>query len=80
MNQAEVIARLQPVFDQVFLEQVVVTPLLSVSDVAEWDSLTQIALVIVTEKVFSVRFRSGEVEQMKNVGEFADLILKHLNQ
>lgn len=80
MNQADVIAQLQAVFDQVFLEKVDVTPSLRASDVAEWDSLAHISLVIVTERVLSIRFRSGEVEQVKNVGEFADLILKHLNQ
>jgi len=40
MNQAEVIAKLQTIFDTVFLEPVVLTPAISARDVPEWDSLT----------------------------------------
>jgi acyl carrier protein len=76
MNQAEVIARLQTIFDTVFLEPVVLTPAISARDVPEWDSLTHISLMLAVEKAFSVRFRVGEVETTKNIGDFANLILK----
>ena len=76
MNQAEIIAKLQTIFDTVFLEAVVLTPATNAKDVPEWDSLTHISLMVAVEKAFSVRFRVGEVENTKNVGEFADLILK----
>ena len=76
MNHADVIARLQTIFDSVFLEPVVVTPEISAKDVPEWDSLTHISLMVSVEKVFGVRFRVGEVENAKNIGELADLILK----
>lgn len=79
MNQTEVIARLQEVFDNVFLEPVQLTPELSADDVEEWDSLIHIALVVAVEKSFDIRFRVGEVEGTKNVGEFANLILTRLN-
>jgi acyl carrier protein len=32
--------------------------------------------MVSVEKAFNVRFRVGEVENAKNVGEFAGLILK----
>jgi acyl carrier protein len=76
MNQAEIIAKLQTIFDTVFLEQVVLTPVSNAKDVPEWDSLTHVSLMVAVEKAFGVRFRVGEVENTKNVGEFADLILK----
>lgn len=79
MNQTEVIARLQEVFDDVFLEPVKLTPELSADDVEEWDSLIHIALVVAVEKSFDIRFRVGEVEGTKNVGEFANLIVTRLN-
>ena len=69
MNQAEVIARLQTIFDTVFLEPVVLTPAISARDVPEWDSLTHISLMLAVEKAFSVRFRVGEVETTKDIGE-----------
>jgi acyl carrier protein len=79
MNQSEIIARLQPIFDDIFLEPVTLTPALSAADVAEWDSLLQISIVVAVEAAFGVRFRVGEVEATKNVGEFADLIARHLS-
>jgi acyl carrier protein len=80
MNQAEVIAQLQSVFDTVFLEPVVLTPTLSAKEVPEWDSLIHISLIVAVEKMFSVHFRVGEVEAARNVGEFADLILKRMKE
>jgi acyl carrier protein len=78
MNQSDVIEKLQTVFDDIFLEPVKLTPQLSADQVPEWDSLLQISLVVAVEAAFDVRFRVGEVEGTKNVGEFADLISRRL--
>lgn len=80
MTQTEILARMQTVFDDVFLDDVKVTPELSANDVEEWDSLLQISLVLGVEKAFNVRFRVGEVEATKNLGEFADLIQRRMNE
>lgn len=74
MNQAEIISKLQAIFDDLFLEPVVLTPAMTAHDVPEWDSLTQISLLTAVEKDFKIRFRVGEVESTQNIGEFADLI------
>ncbi len=79
MTQTEVISRLQPMFDDLFMEKVVLTPDLSAADVEEWDSLIQINLSLAIEKAFNIRFRVGEVEATKNVGQFADLIARRVN-
>ena len=79
MTQADVITRLQTIFDNVFLEPVQVTPELSAKDVPEWDSLTHISLLLAIEKGFGIRFNVGEVEGTRNVGELADLIAKRPN-
>ncbi|MCA1467119.1 acyl carrier protein [Bradyrhizobium sp. IC3195] len=78
MKQAEVLAQLQEVFDGIFLEKVEARPELSARDVEEWDSLMQISLVIAVEQRFRVRFRIGEVESARTLGEFADLIAKRM--
>lgn len=78
-TKTEVLSRLQAIFDELFLEEVTVTPELSAHDVEEWDSLLHISLVVTIEEVFGIRFRVGEVEATKNVGEFADLILERVN-
>jgi acyl carrier protein len=80
MNQTDVIAKLQAIFDNVFLEPVVLTSTISAKDVPEWDSLMHISLMVAVEKEFSVRFRVGEVETTRNIGEFAGLILKRMQE
>ncbi len=80
MNRDEILARIQTVFDDVFLEEVKVTAELSAGDVEEWDSLLQITLVLGIEKAFNVRFHVGEVEMTKNLGEFADLIQRRMGE
>ena len=79
MNQKEIIEKLQSVFDDVFLEPVELTPELSAADVDEWDSLIQISLIVAVEAAFDIRFLVGEVEGTQNIGEFADLIGRHLD-
>jgi len=78
MTQTEVIQRLQGIFDDIFLDKVELGPELSAADVPEWDSLIHISLLIAVETAFKVRFRVGEVEATKNVGEFADLIRRRM--
>ncbi len=78
MNRADVLTKLQTVFDDLFLEPVKVTAELSADDVDEWDSLLHVSLVVAVEKAFGVRFRVGEVEATKNVGDLADLIVRRL--
>jgi len=79
MTQIEVISRLQTIFDNLFMENVVLTPELSADDVEEWDSQTQINLEVAVENAFNISFRVGETQATKNVGEFADLIIRRMN-
>jgi acyl carrier protein len=78
MTQSEVITQLQPIFDDLFMEKVVLTPELCADDVEEWDSILQISLLMAVERGFKIRFRVGEVEGTKNVGEFAGLIARRV--
>ncbi len=79
MQESEVFSKIQKVFDEVFLETVVVTPELTADDVEEWDSLSHVSLVLAIEQEFGIRFRVGEVEGTKNIGDLAALIEKRLN-
>jgi acyl carrier protein len=78
MTRSEVISQLQCIFDDLFLEPVVLTPELTAREVEEWTSLLQISISLAVEKHFGIRFRVGEVEATRNVGEFADLISRHI--
>jgi acyl carrier protein len=76
IDKTEVLSRLQVIFDELFLDEVTVTPELSAKEVEEWDSLLHISLVVTVEERFGVKFRVGEVESTQNVGEFVDLIVQ----
>lgn len=76
LDKTEVLSRMQVIFDELFLDEVTVTPELSAKDVEEWDSLLHISLVVTVEESFEVKFRVGEVEATQNVGEFVELIVQ----
>ncbi|OGR03857.1 MAG: acyl carrier protein [Deltaproteobacteria bacterium RIFOXYA12_FULL_61_11] len=77
MQNDEILRRLQDVFDQVFLEKIVVRPDLTAHEVEEWDSLLHVTLILYVELAFGVRFATGEIELTKNVGDLVDLIAHH---
>jgi acyl carrier protein len=75
MTQADVISKLQDIFDDLLLDPTELKPETTAKDVPEWDSLMHISILVAVEKAFEIRFRVGEVEKTRNVGEFADLII-----
>jgi acyl carrier protein len=46
----------------------------SARDVAGWDSLMHVTLILQVERRFGVRFSSAEVAMLRNAGELQDLI------
>ena len=59
-------------------EGIVLTDETTASDVAGWDSLKNVKLMVRVEKAFGVRFGTGEVVGLKNVGELLALIERKL--
>lgn len=78
MTRDGVLAKLQGIFDNVFVEPVSVREDLTAASVSEWDSITHISLIVAIEKSFKIRFRIGEVESAQNVGALIDIIVEHL--
>lgn len=76
MSHDALYAKLTDIFHDVFDDEgIVVTPELTADDVDEWDSLSHIRLVLAIEKKFGLKFSAAEVGRLKNVGEFAALIV-----
>ena len=44
-------------------------------EVDGWDSLTHINLVVAIERRYHIKFALGELQELKNVGDMADLIV-----
>ena len=74
----EILLKLQTVVDGLFLDPPRLTHQTKATDVAEWDSLMQISILVAVEKEFGVRFRTGEVEATRTVGEFCALIRQRM--
>jgi acyl carrier protein len=45
-------------------------------DVRGWDSLANVELMVEIEEAFGIRFRTGEVAGLKNVGELIGVIAR----
>ncbi|WP_443211282.1 acyl carrier protein [Rhodobacter sp. NSM] len=75
MTEPEIYDGLTAILRQVFDDpDITATPDLSAQDVAEWDSFNHINIVVASEMRFGVSFKSSELEELKNVGDFVSLI------
>lgn len=76
----EVIAEVNGIFKDVLdNDDIVINGETTAEDIAEWDSLSHIQLVVAIEKHFKIRFTSSEINGFKNVGEMCEGILKKLS-
>jgi len=75
MDEARVYETLNGVFREVFDDPgLTVGPTTTAADVPDWDSQNHIALIVATEARFGIRFRTAELESLKNVSDFVTLI------
>jgi acyl carrier protein len=79
MNSTEIIEDLQPVFADILdTPDLQLSRETKASDVEGWDSLAHINLVTAVEKRYKIKFALGELQDLKSVGDMADLIVKKL--
>ncbi|HEY3851298.1 MAG TPA: acyl carrier protein [Steroidobacteraceae bacterium] len=77
MNSEEVKARLNKVFRDIFDDpDLCIAEATTAADIDAWDSLTHIDLIVQVEKEFKVKFSTGDVRGLRNVGDFIALIVK----
>ena len=48
-------------------------------DVEEWDSLSNVRLIVAVERTFNVRFSNSEIEKFERVGDLIDSISKKMS-
>ncbi|MDC8758294.1 acyl carrier protein [Janthinobacterium fluminis] len=81
MTTLPVLDTLTELFRDVFDDDaIVLTAATTADDVPAWDSLNHISLLVAAEMRFGVKFRTAEMENLKNVGELAALIARLLAQ
>ena len=72
MSREEIISKIRDVFRDVFdNEEITVSESTSANDIEEWDSLTNIQLIVSIEHEFGIKFDSEEMTSWANVGEMA---------
>lgn len=81
MDTNSTIQEIQPIFQDV-LDQpnLQLTPASNASNVEDWDSLAHISIVSAVEKHFRIKFTLAELQNLKNVGEMAELIQKKVQK
>ena len=73
--------QLQGIFRDLFDDDtIVLSDSTSAKDVAGWDSLKNVRLMVRVEKEFKIRFGTGEVVGLNNVGDLVALIEKKLGR
>lgn len=75
MDEARIYPKLTEIFRNVFDDDTLeATPALSAKDVAGWDSLRNIRLMLTVERVYGIRFSATEIGKLQNVGDLAQLV------
>jgi acyl carrier protein len=75
MEDNQLRSRMTETFRDVFGEpDLVIFDSMTAEDVEQWDSLTHINLIVALEREFRVKFTTGEVSKLKNVGDLVALI------
>ena len=79
MDSSAIIKDIQPIFRDVLdLPDLQLTRQSNASNVEGWDSLAHVNLVMAIEKRYKIKIALGELQDLKNVGEMADLIVRKL--
>jgi acyl carrier protein len=77
----EVIGTVNEIFiDVLENDSIIVKYETTAADIAEWDSLNHIALVVEIEKKFGIQFTAKEIQDFKNVGEMCEGIILKLQR
>ena len=75
MTDEDVLLKLNEIFQDILDEDdISLKRETTAEDLKDWDSANHINIVVSVEMRFKVRFTNAEVERLKNVGDFVDLI------
>jgi acyl carrier protein len=75
MDIEEVKTRLTDIFREAFSDPaLVLTDNMTAEDVAAWDSLSHINMIVAVEKGFGIKFTTRDVRSLKKVGDLIALV------
>ena len=80
MNRNEIKLKLNELFIDVFNNRsLIITNETTANDIPGWDSVTHIVLIAAIELDFKIRFKLGELRNLKNIGDMISLIEEKIN-
>lgn len=80
MDRSEILKKVNNIFiDTLDNDDLKINEATTANDVAEWDSLSHILLVVAIEKYFKIRFTSKEIQSWENVGGIINSIQERLS-
>jgi acyl carrier protein len=80
-TEDQVLSRVRRVIASVFGDDdVVVEASTTAADVEGWDSVSNIEVLVALEREFGIRFNTGEMATLANVGQLVTLIAGRLDQ
>jgi acyl carrier protein len=75
----DLMSELTQVFQDVFEDDdLVISRATTAADVAGWDSLQHVTLILQVERRFGFRLSSAEVADLKSVGDLLDIVQRRL--
>lgn len=81
MMDTEILQRLGDIVGDVLGEDgITLSAQTTAKDVDGWDSVTNVQIMVAVEQAFKIRFRTGELAGLRNVGDFVSRIREHLGR
>ncbi len=75
MQDHEIDAELTEIFHDLFADDtLVLTPQMTAKDVAGWDSIKHISLIVAIEERFHIKWKTSEIDGLKTVGDLQRMI------
>jgi acyl carrier protein len=75
MENAHVYRQLEEIFRDVFDDDsIVLTPETTASDIAGWDSVAHVDLIVSIETRLKIKFKTSELGTLHNVGQLVGII------
>jgi acyl carrier protein len=75
-QRSALLARIQAIIrEAVGAPDVIIHEGSTTRDVAGWDSLTHVSIILMIEKAFSIKLTSAEVARLETVGSLVDIVL-----
>lgn len=75
LTHDDILGQLTSIFRTVFDDDsLVLNDATTAQDVAGWDSMNHITVVVEAERHFGIKVRTAEIEELRNVGDFVSLI------